>query len=134
MVINYLYPASRLLNAHRLLLKTLLRGLLPFVRSQGTRRLSSASEGLPIPALLKSILMDPKKFGSAVVSLGNCILLYILCELTTVTGLSLTAGIIHNEPTCYSLLQSAGLTDAVISFVMNNLMPSSEVFLNILWL
>lgn len=70
MVFTKLFLASRLLNAHRLLLKTLLRGLLPFVRSQGTRRLSSASEGLPIPALLKSILLDPKKFGSAVVSLG----------------------------------------------------------------
>lgn len=70
--------ASRLLNAHRLLLKTLLRGLLPFVRSQGTRRLSSASEGLPIPALLKAILLDPKKFGSAVVSLGIFTLLFVL--------------------------------------------------------
>lgn len=117
--------ASRLLNAHRLLLKTLLRGLVPFVRSQGTRRLNS-SEGQALPLLIKSILQDPKKFGSAVVSLG-ILFIRLFCTTNNLLGLSLTAIIIYSEPTCYPILQTAGLTDTVISFVTSNLMPTSEV-------
>ncbi|KAH7291322.1 hypothetical protein KP509_29G011900 [Ceratopteris richardii] len=94
----------------RLLLKALLRAIALGTYASGNATRLHGSEESALPACLCSIFRHAKEFGGGVFSLAA----------------SVMSDLINKDPTCFPVLQAAGLPAAFLDSIVAGVLPSSD--------
>ncbi|XP_057852533.2 E3 ubiquitin-protein ligase UPL1 isoform X1 [Cryptomeria japonica] len=94
----------------RLLMKALLRAISLGTYAPGNTARLYGSEDSALPFCLCTIFRRAKDFGGGVFSLAATVM----------------SDLIHKDPTCYSVLDSAGLPDAFLGAILAGVLPSAE--------
>ncbi|XP_058209928.1 E3 ubiquitin-protein ligase UPL1-like isoform X2 [Rhododendron vialii] len=105
-----LYSEALVAHHRRLLMKALLRAISLGTYAPGsTARIYSSEESL-LPHCLCSIFTRAKDFGGGVFSLAATVM----------------SDLIHKDPTCFPVLEAAGLLTAFIDAIMDGVLCSAE--------
>lgn len=105
-----LYSEALVAHHRRLLMKALLRAISLGTYAPGsTARIYSSEESL-LPHCLCSIFTRAKDFGGGVFSLAATVM----------------SDLIHKDPTCFPILEAAGLPTAFIDAIMDGVLCSAE--------
>ncbi|CAA0815395.1 E3 ubiquitin-protein ligase UPL1, partial [Striga hermonthica] len=104
-----LYSEALVSYHRRLLMKALLRAISLGTYAPGTTRMYGTEESL-LPQCLCIIFKRAKDFGGGVFSLAATVM----------------SDLIHKDPTCFSVLESAGLPSAFMDAIMDGVLCSAE--------
>lgn len=114
--------------ARTAVLKHVLRSMHRMMQSSGT---SEGLRGLLDSSLLKSVkkvLENRSIFGPGILPIGgSSILSFSLQPLIQPLAINIMATFVHNEPTCLSVIQEAGLPETFYNLVEAGLEPVIEV-------
>lgn len=94
----------------RLLMKALLRAISLGACAPGSTARLYGSQESTLPFCLCTIFRRAKNFGGGVFSLAS----------------TLMSNLIHKDPTCFSVLNAAGLPNAFLDSVISGVLPSAE--------